>query len=259
MTWSPLNLTGICGFWRADMGVTRSSGNVTAWADQTANGLTMTNVAGTGPTWSATAFNGAYPGVDFGSGGGSSTNYLQTVNNADIASSKSLSLWLLWYARSNVTGRLMAQCPQGSGSDYVAPNCMVYCDGGAGSSAGIGPYINSIGGNGSTFTLATTPAYVLGIFTWNGTDSIGYDAAVEATPVGVTDTLGGSGQAISFGSPSSGVADMIVAAGGFCSNYTMNTSSDIPNVITWCNTTFGTSFSGGAVAASLMQQQLIFM
>lgn len=60
--WSPLLLSGLVAWYRADMGVSKTGTTVTAWADQSGNGLDV--IPGTSPVYSATGVNGK-PGVAF--------------------------------------------------------------------------------------------------------------------------------------------------------------------------------------------------
>jgi hypothetical protein len=65
------------GWWTADAGVTQSAGAVSAWADQVA-GISFTQATGANqPTYSATGWNGAAPGVTYPSGGAA---YMSTAN-----------------------------------------------------------------------------------------------------------------------------------------------------------------------------------
>jgi hypothetical protein len=66
---NPLTLiTGNGGFWRADSGVSVSSGSVTSWTDQSTFGNNLTSVTsapGVPPQWSSTTWLGTKPGVSF--------------------------------------------------------------------------------------------------------------------------------------------------------------------------------------------------
>jgi hypothetical protein len=53
-------------WFRADAGVTQSSGSVSAWADQSGNGHDLVSL-GSNPSWSATGWNSARPAVTFSS------------------------------------------------------------------------------------------------------------------------------------------------------------------------------------------------
>ena len=58
----PSTLTGLVAWYKADTGVTTSSGNVTAVADQSGHGYNLTNTGTV--ALNATGFNG-YPAFDF--------------------------------------------------------------------------------------------------------------------------------------------------------------------------------------------------
>lgn len=63
--WSPASLGGMVSWFRADAGVTQSSGSVSGWADQSGNGHDL--ALGLAPSWSATGWNSARPAVTFAS------------------------------------------------------------------------------------------------------------------------------------------------------------------------------------------------
>ena len=61
---SPLSLSGLVLWLRADLGVTLNGGNVSDWADQSGNGEDFSAVTDEQPLFVASAINGK-PGVDF--------------------------------------------------------------------------------------------------------------------------------------------------------------------------------------------------
>lgn len=68
-TFSPLDITGLTAWWRADLGITLNGGTVSAWADQSGNGNHL--IQGTGsaqPTYNASggANNQAFLAFDGG-------------------------------------------------------------------------------------------------------------------------------------------------------------------------------------------------
>lgn len=63
--WSPATPGNLLGWWKADVGITLSGANVTAWADQSGGGRDWSISGGSEPQYSATGWNGATHGVTF--------------------------------------------------------------------------------------------------------------------------------------------------------------------------------------------------
>ena len=60
--WTPASIPGLQLWLEADLGVSETAGKITSWTDQSSNAFVFTPYT-TGPSWSATGFNGASPGV----------------------------------------------------------------------------------------------------------------------------------------------------------------------------------------------------
>jgi hypothetical protein len=240
MPWSPLNLTGIAGFWRADMGVTQSGGAVTAWADQSPEGTNLTNVYGGNPTYSATSFNLAFPGITID--GGATTEALVSTIGPPVAPSTVMSFFLLLTINSIVSnGRIFAYASNG-GTDFLTPSILFYDQGGT--------YETYSSGNLAAVSLSP-PATALLTSVFDGTNNNLYSAAVPSTPVAFSSVVGDPGSYIFIGNDANPSAAFTIAAAGICSDYAMSLGTDVPNLITWSNNTFGTSFAGGSISGPL--------
>ena len=64
-TWTPASLPSLAAWYRADLGVTESGGNVTAWADQSGNGR---DLSGGSPDLEATGGPNSTPTISFVAG-----------------------------------------------------------------------------------------------------------------------------------------------------------------------------------------------
>jgi len=235
VVWSPLLLTGIAAFWRADMGVTQSSGNVTAWADQTSNANTLTvnsGISGTSPTYGATGFNTSYPGVTFA---GTSLNALESALNSSLASSTKASFWILLTVNADETTYPGVAGFLGNGAGVTtAPSIDIYNNTGS-------QYAFQVGAVQFGIVYFGLPNTWLLTFALDGSNINWYwNSNTPQTPVACTSTVGGSGQYWFGAINANGAPAFTLAAAGWCSNYTM-TATDVNNLSIWCNSTFGTS------------------
>jgi hypothetical protein len=124
-------VTGGGGFWRADMGVTQSSGNVTQWNDQSGNGLNLTVPGSPGtpisPTFSSTGFNN-YPGISVTE---LAANY-QALTNASVNFNSGTwsFFWLINipnYTHNVSYDRVLAFLGNGQSNDFGNTTSMEFC------------------------------------------------------------------------------------------------------------------------------------
>jgi len=92
---SPANLSGLSLWLKADAGVTTSGSNVTAWADQSGNGRTVTLT--NSPTFTASSINGK-PTIDFNG----STQYVNALTPAFAGNNNFSLIWVFKYVGDSV-------------------------------------------------------------------------------------------------------------------------------------------------------------
>ena len=114
-------LSGIVGFWRADKGVTTSSGNIIAWNDQSSNGYNLSVRTGT-TAYNTTSFNGG-PSLNF-----VGTSTLGSATSI-IWAGKSFSVFVFFQdptTQNTGFGRIAAIIASGQTSDNVGASSAIY-------------------------------------------------------------------------------------------------------------------------------------
>lgn len=156
---------GVVARYRADMGVTTSLGNVTAVADQSGNGNSLT-VTGTVP-FSATGSAHGQPAFNFleADGGALNTASLSVA----MGGGSSVSVFVLGQLLTNadINAGLVSMINNAGDSDYA--NGVAFTRNGAG--AGTGIQINNDIAGDTNFPLATQSRVG---FVYDGTNSQGY-------------------------------------------------------------------------------------
>jgi hypothetical protein len=242
MPWDPTQIANVVAVWRADMGVTTSGSNVTAWADQTSNGYSLTGF--NSPQYSATGFN-SHPGITVSV---SANSYL--ARTGMTFRTAPLSLWILFTVTGNNTngGRLFS-LGTGTGDDYTTPSCSfgVSMSGGNPTASGI----DNIGSAGVTPSLNTPQ--LIGSIT-NGTNNNYYclnsatavNSQATSTPTEGSATSGNN--VIGVGCQYNGYSG--VQFDGTLAMVVLTSSAmsgtDIANLISFVNGVWGTSFAGGS-------------
>jgi hypothetical protein len=241
MAWDPTQLTNVVAVWRADKGVTGNP-NVTAWLDQTTNAYSLTGVSN--PQYSATSFN-SNPGITFTV---SAHNYF-TVSPFTFNTS-ALSIWTLFTVTTNNTnGGRPFSMQSGTGDDYTAPSWSGQVSMTAGNPAGSG--YDNIGTAGVTPSGLNTPQLMGGICDgthgWlylnnataqnqSNTSQTDGSATPATNQVGVGCQYNGNAN-VQF----DGTIAMIVLTSSAMS------TTDISNLISFVNSTWGTTFAGGGI------------
>ena len=109
--------SGLSLWLKADAGVTTSGSNVTAWADQSGNGNTMTAEIGAEPLYAPNGLNGK-PVIDF-----NNSKYLTA--NVDYTLTAQTSIAVFKYSSNSSTyGRIISQW-DGSTWDFQLPNSYI--------------------------------------------------------------------------------------------------------------------------------------
>ena len=92
---SPTDISGLSLWLKADAGVTLSGSNVTAWADQSGNGRTVT--VSNSPVFSASSIN-SKPTVDFNG----STQFVNALTPAFVSNNNFSVIWAFKYVGDSV-------------------------------------------------------------------------------------------------------------------------------------------------------------
>lgn len=242
---NPVDLiTGNGGFWRADEGVSGSA-PVTTWADQSsfANDLSQNGAAGN-PTFSATGFNAAFPGIVFAQSGQSSL-----VSAGLSRTTTTLSMFLLVQTAHNPTpDNRLALYWNGntfdSGSNATA--IMLYGDG---AGEGFYNYNGGVVGNGGGKTASNAGTYLVGVVYDGVNANTWLNGAVQGAASPDTNTLGTVGDFLHFvlgisASMSAGGSANTPAFTAACFGVTEKVmdATDWANLKDWCNTNWGTAF-----------------
>jgi hypothetical protein len=156
-------ISGGGGFYRADIGVSQSAGAVSAWADQSGFGNTLTQSTGAKqPTWSATGFNG-FPSVRF-----VAANSTFLTNTAFNFSTSSTVSWFGALVESTaVNERMISFIASGDGNDF-ANHSMVWATGGTAPVMTYSAFNVNVGNGGSAFSGFSLNTAVLFGFTLDG-------------------------------------------------------------------------------------------
>jgi hypothetical protein len=227
-------ITGSGGFWRADMGVTLSGSNVTAWADQSsfANNLTVND--STSPIYSSTGFNASFPGIDISQNTAAGL-YLTGVNY----STTTFSIFMVGQYTSNASGREFSVGV--GGTDILTPAC-TFNDPGAYT---LSFYSSGVQAGPETIATANNVPAMIGV-TGNGSIALPYnnfvsDPANEGT---FSSTIGSASCVFVVGFDvhvSSTTAQKFIFAYVGITQKVMN-STDWANLKAWTNSNWGTLF-----------------
>jgi hypothetical protein len=227
-------ITGSGGFWRADMGIAQSGGNVTSWADQSSFNNTMTSVGSSNPPWSATGFNGLYPGVS-GAGQSQGTFILQTAAGSFPATTD-LSAFCLAFILNTQSG---------NGSRILALLAAANDDVTAAASGGFisdaGWYIGGIGSIGDGSYSLSTP-YLFSV-TFDGSNYRTYLNGVLNNTTANSSALGNNANGVMalLGNPTGGT--VLNGTLGFAGvTQKVLTTIDLANLNAFSNANWGTSF-----------------
>lgn len=221
-------ITGAGGFWRADMGVTQTSGAVTAWADQSSF---ATNLSGSGLAYSATGFQSSKPGVTLPDG------QFENLQTTLSFSSATASVFALINTNNPTFNRLTGVIANG-GSDGTSPSFFLYAN-----SSIFGLFCGgNQGQGGSAVSVSANTSYLIG-GVFDGSDGNEWlNGAVQGSGSPFSTTLGGgAGATLYLGS------SLTVQSGGATvaffglSQKAMN-STDWTNLKNWSNSNWGTSF-----------------
>jgi hypothetical protein len=226
-------ITGSGGFWRADVGVTTSGGNVTSWADQSSFNNTMTSVGSSNPPWSATGFNSSYPGVS-GAGQAAGTLILQTPAGS-FHNTNNLSAFMLVYIVSIEAGnggRIIQFLTQAN-FDVTNAGC-------GGFVTDAGWYISTIGPVGDGSYSTSTP-YLFAL-TYDGSNLRAYLNGVLNATTADTNLYGDNALGVMtlIGGPVGTVLDGTIGFAGITQK--VLTPTDLANLNAFSNANWGTSF-----------------
>jgi hypothetical protein len=234
--WVPTSLPNVAGFWSANSGVTQTSGDVSAWADQTSSGFNFgPETSRTDPTWSATSFNTSYPGVTF-------------VNASDGLMSSNMGTFITptisVFCAITITGESGANCGvwgfiPGGGGDYAPPGIGMKLNNGIefesygilGNTGNIAPYPLGVPQCWGAIIDGSSLAHLYQNFVELGSpNSWGYGS------LGGTLTNNFSIGSNAIRGSMLGTMAWIVLVKGVMS------STDMANLRSWSNTKFGTRF-----------------
>lgn len=149
--WTPSQLTGLMGWYSADVGVTQTAFAVSQWNDRSGAGNNLTQATATNkPTYSATSFNGRQ-GVTF-----DSNDLLQSAVSMVHGGSNKLSVFVAINFPTILNGGRVVTFYSGSGSDFNNPNAIPLING----SADIGGYRG--GASNDTWAITANTPYRVG-------------------------------------------------------------------------------------------------
>lgn len=201
--WTPATEgANLLAWWKSTAGVTGTS-PITAWADQSGNGYTLSpevsNCTGTGTNviLGATSFNTSHPGltVDASIAGQClAPAGAITVNSTNFSVFMSVAPWTTTHGTIN-GGRLLSVCGTGQANDYDNTSSFVVQINTSGS-------IQSFGNSGAlseTASIADGSAHTFGLV-FNGTNVSTYlDGTIVGSAQAWTGAIGGaSGATIGF-------------------------------------------------------------
>jgi hypothetical protein len=243
-SWSPAELPGVVGFWRADVGVSQSGGAVSAWADQSGAGANITqSTPANQPQWNATAFNG-FPGVESTNISHGNEMYLQNDAFAFQAAEFSIFAAVIVSHQSGGwgPGHLIGVTANGAGDDHTNPSIafQVGDDGGGGAVLiaqsttvlGVSPRFTVEGGLGTPLMIGVT-----------GNGSAASLFVDEPSPVGSNAfalSVGSNPNLLQIGGQFLG-GTLSTLAWVVITSQAM-TQADVTKLKNWSNRNFGTSF-----------------
>jgi hypothetical protein len=234
-SWTPSTPGNLLYLWRADQGVTSSSGNVSAWLDQ-ASGLSLA-AGGGDPTITSSVF-GSQPAITCS---GTTQNLTQT-SGVSMPSGSAYSVMILFTSSSSQTGGQglfsYASSVGSGGNDYQNPGFVFDFN--------TGPDIEiySTGDiGGANVSWSTNTPTVVG-FTTNGTTGEVYENFSSTSSASFTSSLGyASGNELSVCSRIGGSANYGTVQIGYIAVYTKTLAgTDLTNFKNWTNSNWGTSF-----------------
>ncbi len=241
-------ITGFGGFWRADVGLTLSGSNVTAWADQSSQGTSLTlqtfGGAQISPVFSATGFNAAFSAVtirqDLASLGG-------LGNIAININSTQLSFFMLGVTHpgfDNNNGRFGGVVGNGQTVDFNNTSSFEFDEGASPTgSPGYNIQANSaIQGNGGVQgpQLIDGTTYLLG-GVFDGVNANKWiNRAVVGTGTAYSNTIGGGTSTVTFGYTGTGL-NASINCGFWGITNSVLTATDFGNLCNFANSNWGTS------------------
>jgi hypothetical protein len=235
-TFTPNQLSGLVGFWRADMGVTAAGGKISAWADQSGNAYNLTQgTSAQQPTYSATGFNTSYPGISCVAADG------KGLASASISPSTTQTFSVAVLGKQTSAGsnaRIFSFWSTDSDSDWNGgPGWTVYEVNGWGCGAGNS---DNFGNGGSSMGSSNTPELV--IWTNNGTIANAYlNGAVQGAATNINLNFFGPGN-FYLGTDPNGAGDATFTIAFVVVTAGVMSAGDIANLKAWCNANWGTSF-----------------
>ena len=104
-SWTPEEMNGITHWWRADLGVTLSSGTVTQWTDQIAGKNLTQEGSSTAPDYvSADTTMNSQPAIEFGNDGTTTDSLSDQANRVTIGSTDFPFVWYVFSTADNARG-----------------------------------------------------------------------------------------------------------------------------------------------------------
>jgi hypothetical protein len=191
-SWTPTTEgSHLLGWWKANAGVTQSSGAVTAWADQSGHGYNMASEGTAGAVqYSATSFNGTKPGLTLVPG----TAVGDMIATIASLNSSSFSIFLtiqIPYGTNppQSNGRYWAEQAVTAAHDYDNNNSMPYLTSPATEAAIAQPNFTSIAPTHGSPVLSNK-AMTLGFVCNGATCSTYINGMLQPTPASWTNIFG---------------------------------------------------------------------
>lgn len=238
--WSPLLLSGLIAFWRADLGVTQVAGVVSDWTDQSINGFTLSQSnAPNRPAYSATGFGGLTPGITFAE---ASPSFLSTAAFAFNSTKMSVAVLLTMTSNTQANSGVVSFQAPGQANDFTTPSWLVS------TAAADNLLLYSSGSQGNGGSQLVVPATMPTLAEWifNGVNANAVqNGNVMGTPTAFTSTLGGAGTGtLAFGTrPWNGDTPSFDGTLAFVIISDLPFSgSDLANIKAWANANWGTLF-----------------
>ncbi len=210
--WTPASLTGLVAWYKADVGVTTSGGNVTAVADQSGNGYDLTN-ASTTVAYNATGLNGL-PTFEYTVG---AAGFLRSSVDAVGLTGATGSAFVVAQIRSpSNDGHVVSYLGNGQAVEYnnAASAAWLLRDG---TNNSVKAYRNN--GLLTTGAISLATNYRLGVIFDGSFCQIYINNSVQASPVACTDSFTQLGTLYFGSAPSGGPLD------GFISEIVITSSS----------------------------------
>lgn len=232
-SFNPTSLVGTQGaFWRADVGVSQSSGNVTAWADQGSHGNNLNVIPSTSPQWSSSSFNSSFAGISFNTGGSTPGDSINIASN--IVNTTTMSVFILMKYLSAGSDRIVSDTVTSVGNDNSTPSWLFYIP-----TTQFQFY--SSGGMSSPDILTNNTLYVIGAIL-NGSTVQDYVNFSTGASRSFSSTVGAAtAGTFAVGASGSGNSCGMVVAYVLVTNNVLS-GTDLTNLKSWTNSNWGTSF-----------------